>query len=377
NAPILYVVNTHYHPDHSWGNWVFAMEGARILAAAETKEDFVRYSPVYFDFYRQRGGDSFEVIKNVRFVPPDSLLSGKTRIDLGGISVEILPFGPAHTAGDVVILVPKDRVVFAGGLLSNGYHPNLGDPKADFNRWLQALDRLELMRVRRYVPGAGLVCKRDAVDKQRRYMKRIIEVCTGAIKNRYPFEDVVKTISIPESEGWLQPNILPFNVQAIYRKEIPRVVDPAFVLDMPEEFLITDGGGNTGSGYIRWSALSREDGYREIEVQWKKSEKREIIAADIKDAISRYHQQGRRALKLEKTSRFEIQAGPAIGASGTWSSLAENSERTSGLWSWTMLWMDGRIYLLQCAAENTDREGTAARNIEILDRIAASIRPKK
>ncbi len=373
NAPILYVVNTHYHQDHTWGNSVFKDEGAVIVARPETRDAFVKYSPIYLDFYRERGAEAFALIADVRFVAPDTAFADGAKLDLGGVSVELRHFGPGHTAGDAVVVVPKDRVAFTGGLLTNGYHPNLGDPGADFDNWLKTLDRLRGLRVRRFVPAQGLVCGREAIEGVKRYIKAIREICVDALGKRYPLEDVVRTIAMPGTEGWLQPNILPFNVQAVYRHEIPRVVNPDFALDLPIEFLILDGGGDRKMGYIRWGSQSKE-GYLEIETQWKTSSSAELIVQDLTDAISRYGQLGRRLMTIERTRRFDLPDGPAVGATGTWKSMEMAVDPGKGLWSWIMVLRGGKVYVIQCA---TDAAGDAAkerRNIARLERIAETFR---
>ncbi len=376
DLPIRWVVNTHYHQDHTWGNSVFKEQGAAVVATAETRDAFELYSPIYLDIYRGRGEEAFAPLADVRFVPPDTLFAGEAALDLGGVTVELRHFGPGHTAGDAVVAVPKDRVVFTGGLLSNGYHPNLGDPGADFDNWLRTLGRLEGMKARLFVPGQGLVCGKDAIDGERRYIESLREICVDAIGKRYPLEEVVRTLRMPEAEGWLQPNIIPFNVQAVYRREIPRIVKPGFTLDFPAEFLILDGGGNPRMGYIRWGAQSGE-GYLEIEAQWKSSSNAELIVQDIAEAVSRYDEQGGRLMKIERTGRLETPGGPAIGASGTWRGKDVTSEPGSGRWSWTMMLRGGKLYVVQCATEAALDPAKEKRNIAELERIAATFRVKE
>ena len=377
NAPILWVVNTHYHQDHTWGNSVFKEQGAVIVAHAETRDAFLKYSPIYLDFYRERGAEAFALLKDVRFVAPDTLFSDGATFDLGGVSVELRHFGRGHTAGDAVVVVPKDRVAFTGGLLSNGYHPNLGDPGADFDNWLKTLDRLRGMSVRRFVPGQGLVCGRDAIDGLKRYIKAVRGIGADAIGKRFPLEEVVRTIQVPGTEGWLQPNILPFNVQAVYRHEIPRIVNPDFALDLPDEFLILDGGGNPKLGYIRWGSQSKEKGYLEIEAQWKLSANAELIVQDIAEAVARYEQQGRRLMTIERTRRFDLPGGPAVGAMGTWKSMDMRSDPGKGRWSWIMLLRGGKLYVVQCATDAAGDDAKEKRNVAELERIAETFRLQK
>ena len=163
-------------------------------------------------------------------------------------------FGPAHTAGDCVVIVPKDRIAFVGGLLSNGYHPNMGDPGADFDNWIAALDKLGASKFAYVVPGQGKVCGVDELAVESRYITTFRNQCEQDIQRMVPLEQAVSSIVMPGAEGYLQPNLLPFNVQAVYRHEMTRVVQPDFSIDLPEEFQIADGGGNAKLGFIRWAA---------------------------------------------------------------------------------------------------------------------------
>lgn len=377
DAPILWVVNTHYHPDHTWGNSVFKEQGAVIASHPEAREAFIKYSPLYLDFYRNRGPEAFALLADVKFVPADTLVEDGAEIDLGGVSVELRHFGPGHTAGDLVAVVRQDRVAFTGGLLVNGYHPNLGDPGADFDNWLETLDGLRGMSVRRYVPAQGPVCGRGAIDAIKSYIKEIRGIGIDAIRKRYPLEEVVRTIRMSGAEGWLQPNILPFNVQAVYRREIPRIVNPAFTLDLPAEFLVLDGGGNPKLGYIRWGSQSKEKGYLEIEAQWKSSSSVEIIVQDVVEAVSRYEQLGRRRMTIERTRRFDLAGRAAVGAEGTWTSVNVASDPGKGRWSWIMTLADGALYVIQCATDAAGDPAKEKANIAELERIAGTFRAKK
>jgi glyoxylase-like metal-dependent hydrolase (beta-lactamase superfamily II) len=373
DAPILYVVNTHYHQDHTWGNSVFEELGAVLMAHAETRDAFIKYSPMHLDYYRERGGETFELLRDIRFAAPETLFTETAKLDLGGVSVELRHFGPGHTAGDAVVVVPKDRVVFTGGLLTNGYHPNLGDPGADFDTWLATLDRLKGLGARWYVPGAGRVCGPGAIDRNIRYIRELRKICIDAIKKRLPLEKVVQNTAIPETEGWLQPNVLPFNIQAVYRREIPEIVNPPIALDIPSGMAIIDGGGNPKAGYIRWGSQSRE-GYLEIEVQWKPSASVELITADITEAIMRYERQRERMMTIDGTRRFDTSSGPVIGASGTWRAGSTIGDSVAGLWTWRMMLRSNTVYVVQCWTDAAGDMAKAKRNIDALELIAETFR---
>ena len=70
DLPVKYVVNTHYHPDHTWGNSVFRDRGAVIIARPETRDAIEKYTPVYMEYYRDQKPETWR--SRVDFPEPDA-----------------------------------------------------------------------------------------------------------------------------------------------------------------------------------------------------------------------------------------------------------------------------------------------------------------
>jgi cyclase len=372
-APIKYVVNTHYHPDHTWGNMVFKEQGAVIYARPETREALEIYSPAYLDFYRERSKESAELLKDVRVVPPDSDAVDGMTFDLGGVTAVIRCFGPAHTAGDCIVIVPKAKVAFTGGIVSNGYHPNMGDPGADYDNWLTTLRRLGEMKIRYIVPGQGKVCGPEALETEAAYITDLRNQCELDIKRMVPMEQAAASITIPGTEGYLQPNILPFNVQAIYRREVPRIVRPNFTLDLPAEFQIMDGGGSPKIGFIRWSAALKE-GSLEIEIRWSPTASREVIAPDIASAVSQYAGSGAFEMKTTGSTRIDIDGEKALASRGSWTYKRETGLPGGGIWTWSMVVRGGTLYSLRMSTDAGFDKAKERQNMAFLEKLVSRFR---
>jgi cyclase len=375
SAPVKYVVNTHYHPDHAWGNMVFKAEGAVIVARSETRDALRKYSPAYLSFYKEHSADAYELLRDVRITAPDTTFGDEAEIDLGGVKVVLRFFGPAHTAGDCVVIVPRDKVAFVGGLLSNGYHPNMGDPGADFDNWIAALDRLRASRFAYVVPGQGKVCGVDELAIESRYIARLRNQCVQDMQKMVPLELAVTSIVIPGAEGYLQPNLLPFNVQAVYRREMIRVVQPDFALDLPEEFQIADGGGSPKLGFIRWAA-GLERGSLEVDTQWKVTSSREVIVQDVADMVARYVQSGSVEMKIEGSKRVDVGGEKAIASYGRWYSKDGAGTPGSGLWTWALLIRGEKIYSIRLMADAGGDRKKEIENMAYLEKLAATFRIK-
>jgi cyclase len=139
NQPVKYVINTHYHGDHSGGNPKLQALGAQVITSQQARDKMVEV--------KQPG------MANVT-------LENSLRLFLGGKRVEVYRFGRAHTDGDIVVLFPDHRVLSAGDMFTFGdATPQLidyagGGSARDWTSTLDGALRLEFDQV---VPGHGLV----------------------------------------------------------------------------------------------------------------------------------------------------------------------------------------------------------------------------
>ncbi len=152
-GPVRWVVNTHCHFDHSFGNAAFRpapIWGHRRCAAelrsneAEHRAAARRYLP-----HAAAEVDATEI------VPPDEIVEHAAGVDLGARVVEVRHLGRGHTDGDVVVIVPDAGVLFAGDLLENGAPPAFDD--AYPLDWPETARRLVDLAAGTVVPGHGKV----------------------------------------------------------------------------------------------------------------------------------------------------------------------------------------------------------------------------
>ncbi len=147
DAPLIAAVVTHHHYDHAYGLAAFADVATYAHASVAAS---VRANPELAAELASLGLDESDLAEANR------TFGLAVTIDLGGRHVEAVHFGPGHSPGDVAVLVPDARVVFAGDLLEESGPPQAG-PDADLAGWPVALDGIlgTLRADSVVVPGHG------------------------------------------------------------------------------------------------------------------------------------------------------------------------------------------------------------------------------
>ena len=135
NLPIRFVVNTHYHLDHTGGNAVFAQAGATILAHRNLRSWLHTENLKFF------GANPKPEQKAMveALVMPDEVYTDAVDIYLGTRQIQVR-YMLGHTGGDSVVIVPDANVVFGGDLVWQKHLPNLID--ATTSEWVKTLEKL-------------------------------------------------------------------------------------------------------------------------------------------------------------------------------------------------------------------------------------------
>ncbi len=136
NLPIRFVVNTHYHLDHTGGNAVFEEAGAVILAHKNLR-GWLRTENLKF-FGPNPKPEQKTMVESL--VLPDEVYSDAVDVYLGERQVQVR-YMLGHTGGDSVVIVPDANVVFAGDLVWQKHLPNLID--ATTSHWVKTLEKLQ------------------------------------------------------------------------------------------------------------------------------------------------------------------------------------------------------------------------------------------
>jgi cyclase len=160
--PIKFLIDTHYHLDHSLGNSEFAKLGAVIIAQENDRENMQKAGKGLLDYAKQ-SGLSDQDLHGTKLAYPTLTFAERVTLNLGNNQVELLFIGPSHTTGSVLVFIPQEKVLFTGDILFTDCHPFLGN--ANIAGWIKVLDYIMAMDVDKIIPGHGPVSsKKDVAD---------------------------------------------------------------------------------------------------------------------------------------------------------------------------------------------------------------------
>ncbi|MCX8164523.1 MAG: MBL fold metallo-hydrolase [Aquificaceae bacterium] len=161
-APIKYAIMTHYHPDHWYGAKTYKELGAKIVAHKKLLEFYNSGdAQMALQASKQRFGELF---KSVVLVPPDVVVEEKLSLQVGGKRFEITALSPAHTDNDLLIYMPKEKVLFVGDLVMQNRIPFMGDRGASSKGLLENLRKIKQMDAKILLGGHNEPMGMSAVD---------------------------------------------------------------------------------------------------------------------------------------------------------------------------------------------------------------------
>lgn len=245
------LVNTHANGDHCWGNQLVG--AGRIVSSRAAAEEMLELSPRLMAMLVSaarfiarapapvRGAlrllgrlgvprigplsesaefvvDAFGAFEfgKISLTLPTETFEGSLRLQVGDTPVELIEIGPAHTKGDVLVYLPRQRVVFTGDILFMNSHPIMWEGPVE--NWIRACDRLLALELDVVVPGHGPVTTKDGVRETRGYWSELLEAVKTGRAQGARAEEIAAELYRSAHRGWSEASRLAVNVDTIYRQ---------------------------------------------------------------------------------------------------------------------------------------------------------------
>lgn len=200
DKPMRYVINTHMHPDHVFGNAVFEGDGVTFVGHHKLERGLLARADRYLAVNKDLLGPA--AFDGTKIIPPTVKVEGTLSLDLGGRTLELTAHPTAHTDNDLTVKDSLTGTVFMGDLLFVEHIPTID---GSIKGWMALLERFGQAPPDLVVPGHGPAALewRKAAAPLERYLKTVANDVRSMIKQGKTLSEATETAGLSEKDAWL------------------------------------------------------------------------------------------------------------------------------------------------------------------------------
>lgn len=210
----IYIVTTHFHPEHDMGAHAFPA-GSRLIRSEDQKKDIAEFGRTLADTFAARSALNKELLDGVTHRAADISFDKEYSLDLGGVTAKIFAMGANHTRGDTVVLV--EGVMFSGDVAMRP-QPAFASPYSTVSHWLESLDRLEAMKPVHVVPSHGARGDVAIVQGYRTYLTKVRDAASAQKKAGKAEDETVASVSEQLKSQYPDANRLAGAIRAAWKE---------------------------------------------------------------------------------------------------------------------------------------------------------------
>ncbi len=198
--PVRYVITTHMHPDHVFGNAAFKADGVTFAGHHKLARGLSARAERYLAINKERLGEA--AFSGTEIILPTLTVQDRTTLDLGNRPLELVARPTAHTDNDLTVFDVATGSMYMGDLLFAEHIPTID---GSIKGWIALLDRLAGDPYKRVVPGHGptSLAWPAGGDPLRRYLNAVATDVRRLIKEGRTMEVATATAALSEKGAWL------------------------------------------------------------------------------------------------------------------------------------------------------------------------------
>jgi quinoprotein relay system zinc metallohydrolase 2 len=199
NKPVRYVINTHMHPDHVFGNAAFREDNPAFVGHYKLARGLTSRADRYLAANKAMLGE--EAFEGIEIIVPTLAVEDSLTLDLGGRTLVLETQRTAHTDNDLIITDTATDTLFLGDLLFSVHVPTLD---GSIGGWLALIEELAQREAARVVPGHGPHAMKlpEALAPEQRYLAYIAADVRRLLKDGKTLEDATKIAGFSERDAW-------------------------------------------------------------------------------------------------------------------------------------------------------------------------------
>jgi glyoxylase-like metal-dependent hydrolase (beta-lactamase superfamily II) len=216
----LYLTTTHAHPEHASGQDGFPPDTVVIRPKVQQQE-LEEIGAAMIETFRSRNETNRDLLADAHVGKSDILFDDDLTVDLGGVTVQLVWFGPAHTNGDTLAFVEPDRVLVSGDVVQNKAGIALTGSRSSLKSWIAVVDKVAALKPALILPDHSLPGDGSLIAEQRGFLVDLQESVQALKRQGKSADETARQISADfrsRYPGWTRFNFLERSVILAYHE---------------------------------------------------------------------------------------------------------------------------------------------------------------
>lgn len=215
--PVKFVLDTHHHGDHSYGNSLWTQAGATTVAFQAMAEDLKRLGTARWLDAAKTREDVASLHQDAPEQPKQVVTEEIYVLNDGERRVEFRHFGWGHTRGDGYVYLPKEQVIATGDTVVNGPFNNLRD--ANIANWPDVLSKVDKLKIKFVLPGHGPMGSRDMLLGQQQFLRELYQAVKKGMDKGETAEEIQAGLKLPSGvSNWVSEATLKQQTADVYQE---------------------------------------------------------------------------------------------------------------------------------------------------------------